>query len=311
MSAMASVNWRRWSWAAGAILSASLAGCIREPAPVPAPVGPDASAEVAASRPKPPAPLEAVVAAVDGKVERLREGGWSSLRVGDTVRTLDAIRTGPKSRTDLEIDSSSRLSVAEETQLDVAALTGEVHRFNLKKGRIAAAYQPSATRLLRIEGGRGEVAESSGGRFSVLAGEKEFAVATETGTVNLRAAGIAVAVAENQMSKAVAGAAPAAPAPLPAELLLKVALAARRPPGSCAVEGKADPGAVVRVAGEAVEVGPDGRFSASLRGHPAGRIKVISSDALGRIREKEILCEAMPAAGPPPSVDEVNIDWRQ
>jgi hypothetical protein len=294
--------------AAVAALALTMLACACEKSvPPPPPPPPPAPTPVAA--PRPPAEQEAVVAAIEGQVERLREGNWAALQVGDKVRTQDSLRTGPKSRTDLEIDAKARITIAEETQLSVSALTEAVHRFNLKRGRVAAAYEASGERVLRIEGERGEVAEANAAHFSVLASEKSFAVASEGGKVNLRAAGTTVTIAEGERSQAIAGEAPTAAAPIPVQLLLKVALAGRKGLGPCAVEGQADPGARVMVEGEPADVDAEGRFSATPKPGPGGKVKVVTVDALGRTKQQEVLCQAMPAK--PPPIDAVQIRWRE
>ena len=283
----------------------ALAGCFGAPSqPAKPPPPPDA-----ALLPAPPPEREAVVAAAEGKVERLRAGDWLSLKVGDHVRAQDALRTGPKARIDLEIDAAAHITVAEETQLGVAALTEAVHRFNLKSGRVSAEYAESGERLLRIEGERGEVAEAKGAHFSVLAGEKSFAVAARTGTVNLRAAQGSVTVGQGEKSVVLVGQAPSPAAPIPVELLLKVAGAGTRKAEGCAVEGATDPGSVVLIDEVVAEVGPDGRFAAEPKPGASGKVRVVTHDALGRSKQLELAC---PAKGPKAQpVDAVQIRWRE
>ncbi|MGC4120332.1 MAG: FecR domain-containing protein [Myxococcales bacterium] len=275
----------------------------RGPEQAAAPAAPDATGSTAlasaapppdAEAPAPPAEREAVVANVVGKVERLRGADWNPVKVGDTVKAEDSLRTAPAARADLEIGEASRLTVSEDTQVKVAELTAAVHRFKIKRGRVAAAYQADGARVLRIEGEGGEaVAEAKEASFSVRATDTTFAVATEVGTVNLKAKGGEVAVPAGQLSVAAGSGTPSPAAPIPAAILLKVAAAAtvaKAEPCSV-VEGDATPGSDVQVDGQPATVDPQGHFRAALEAGKARReVLVVMRDLLGNTREEKIAC---------------------
>ncbi|HEY3446639.1 MAG TPA: FecR family protein [Myxococcales bacterium] len=308
--------------AAGLVLVglATVLLCPRGPAGAAQPAAADAAPALAvaappdAATPAPPAEREAVVATVVGKVERLRGTDWNPVKVGDTVKAEDSLRTAPSARADLEIGDASRLTVSEDTQVKVAELTAAVHRFKIKRGRVAAAYQSDGARVLRIEGEGGEaVAEAREASFSVRATDSTFAVATEVGTVNLKAAGAEVAVGAGQLSVAAADHAPSPASPIPAAVLLKVAAAAtvaKADPCSI-VEGDASPGADVQVDGAPAAVDPSGHFRAALEAQRGRReVLVVMRDLLGNTREEKIACAPTRRgdAGSQP-IEKMKIQW--
>jgi hypothetical protein len=294
-----------WLWRGATGLAA--VAVVEPPTPrlVEPAAGPDAASVVAA--PEAPA-LEAVVAAVEGKVERQRGTDWSAVAVGDRVKAEDSLRTGTTGRADLEIGASSHVTVAENTQVKVAELTKAVHRFRIRRGRVAAAYQPDGERVLRIEGENGEaVAEAREARFSVRATDTTFAVATVTGTVNLRSAGATIAVGAGQLSVAEGGRAPSPAAPIPAKVLLKIAAAAKGDP--CAtIEGLASPGAEVQVDDELAAVAGDGRFRVQVPGKGKREVRVVVRDVAGNTREQRLVCVATPDNEQ--SIDHMKIRWK-
>ncbi|MGI5864530.1 MAG: FecR domain-containing protein [Myxococcales bacterium] len=282
-----------------------------EPAVAPVAVAPpaaDAAATPAVEQP--PAP-EAVVAAVSGKVEMLRGGNWSSLHVGQKVGETESIRALARSTADLALGPKATLTLAEETELTIAKLDAAEHRVRLGRGRVTAAYEPEGERVLRIKDRSGKaVAEARAARFSAMATEGTFVVATETGTVNLASAGASVQVEPGKQSIARSGAAPSAATPIPVALLLRVA-AASKPSVPCdALEGTASPGAEVFVDGSPVAVGPDGRFRYRVEGRSKKQFRVVTRDATGRSTEQLVRCRAPPAP-PGEKIDAVEIRWHE
>ena len=162
-----------------------------------------------------PAPQEAVVLSVAGSVERARGSGpWSRLVPGEHLKADESIRTGKTGRTNLRIGDKSTLAVTESTQVTIRELTRAVHRFRLERGRLAVDYKPDGERVLKIESeSSGAVAETRGARFSILSTGSTIAVATETGSVNLRAAQREVEVHAGQIAAVRQG--DAAPLPRP------------------------------------------------------------------------------------------------
>jgi hypothetical protein len=254
---------------------------------------------------------EVVVVQVTGDVERTSPGGaWHQLLLGDRLHADDAVRTSRTGHAELAVGSAARLTLAEGTQLHVREVTAAVHRFKLTRGRIAARYQKDGARVLRVEGAEGDtVAEAEGADFSVLASGTSLAVATETGTVQLRSGGGQVDVASGRRAVATAGQPPSAPTPIPLELLLRVADASRvRSPELCAaVEGRTEPGSEVLVDGEPVQVAPDGRFAKRVlrQGRKVAAI-VLTRAVDGRTSEHRLPCRTFASH----RITDLNVRWK-
>lgn len=309
--------WLRAALAAAVVLLLAL--LLFRFAVVETPATPAVSAQAAApaapavAAPANPGSEEAVVVTAQGAVERAHSGGaWVNLAVGDKLRADDAVRTGRGASAGLRIGGKSELAVAESTQLSIRELTREVHRLKLDKGRIKVDYQPDGSRVLRIESaGAGGVAETTSARFSVLSTGTTVAVATESGSVDLRAAGTTVKVTAGKESTAREGEVPAAPADVPVQLLLKVAAAAGSASAAlCArVEGVAAPGTQVLVDGVPAEVGRDGRFQVPVLRDPKQKREVLVAmrDVSGREERRTIPCLGEP---PESAIHDFSIRWR-
>ena len=260
---------------------------------------------------EPIAAPEAVVAAVSGKVELLRGGNWSSVQVGQKVGETESIRALARSTADLALGPKSKLTLSEETELTLARLDGAEHRVRLDRGRVTAAYEPEGERVLRIEDRGGQtVAEAREARFSAMATEGTFVVATETGTVNLASAGASVQVDPGEQSIVRSGAAPSAAAPIPVALLLKVATASKPSVPCEALEGTASPGAEVFVDGSPIAVAADGRFRYPVEDRSKKQFRIVTRDATGRSTEQLVRCRAPPAP-PREKIDAVEIRWHE
>ncbi len=260
------------------------------------------------------APEEAVVFSAVGSVQRATAGGdWSPLSAGDRLRADDAIRTAKGGSAGLRIGERSHLSVAEASQLSIRELTRAVHRLRLERGRIAVDYQPDGRRVLRIENeASGGVAETTSARFSVLSTGTTVAVATETGSVDLRAADKVVRVAAGSQAVVQRGEAPGAPEQIPVKLLLKVSgtALAPGPRDLCArVEGTAQSGAQVLIDGAPAEVDAKGRFSVPVPREPKNKrtVLVAMRDVLGREELRTVPCEGAPSE---PAIHDFAIRWR-
>jgi hypothetical protein len=267
------------------------------PAEAPAP-----RAAVPAPAPAPaPAPVvvpEAVVESLSGRVERNRADGWTDVSVGDRLRADDSLRTSRGAKTALRIGDNSRLTVTEGSQLTIRELTEQVHRFTLR-GNVFVDYKPDGKRVLRIEneGTGGAVAEAREARFSVLSTGISLAIATESGSVDLKSHDETIHVATGEEAFARTGEAPHATAPIPTEVLLKVANAAAAGASLCAdVEGTAPAGSEVLVDGQPVETDDKGHFSLRVPRVTGKRMVLVETrDPSGRTRTSEVPCVPDPA----------------
>jgi hypothetical protein len=284
----------------------------RAPEPLPAIVEARADTGGAAPAHGEVAKEEARVVAIEGQVERARRGGpWQPVTAGQTLSADESLRTGAEARADLVIGAeSAKMTVADSSQLSVRELTRAVHRLRLTRGRLAVSYERSGERVLRIEDESGSaVAETRGATFSVLSNGQALAVATQTGTVNLKAAEVEVAVGAGQRSTALAGHAPSAAEPIPAQVLLKLAAFGRQ--GQCAeIAGVASHGAEVTVDGERVPLSSDGRFRRAVANRPGlDAVRVVTREVDGRTREEQVKCRLARSA-PPAEVDELKIHFK-
>jgi hypothetical protein len=249
-------------------------------------------------RPEPSAPAapprrEVRVLSADAGAQRSSPGGgWTPVRAGDVLAVAHSVRTGAGGTLEIELDRSSRVTVAERTEVTVRELTAAAQRVGLLRGRIAVDVQPDGTRVLRVEDRSGSILVSaSAGRIGVVAAPDALAVVAEEGRATIESAGSAVEVAAGQQSAAWRGQKPVAPAPVPRELLMRVvrAVEARRVAVCAVVEvGFA---AEVLVDGEPVDVPPDGRLA--LRVPPSERrrgVELLVRDARGRVRREQVPC---------------------
>jgi hypothetical protein len=258
-----------------------------------------------------PAPAGTVqVVAVRGTVERSsRAGAWGPIATGDQLGAEDSIRTGPSSTAELGVGERSRMTVADATQITVHEVTSAVHRFRLTRGRIAVDYGEGRGRRLRVEDESGRAVETEHARFGVLATGAMLAVATETGSVALRARGAEVAVGTGEQSAATGDGPPSPAEPIPSALLLKLASAAAGlDRDECtALSGAASTASSLDVDGEPVPIAEDGRFAVRVR-RRRGQATVLVSvvDALGRTTQR-----VMPCREAEPRVKDLSVRWKR
>lgn len=237
----------------------------------------------------------AVVSAIDGTLERRdASGAWSTVAVGERLRAEDVVRTPPGSRATLAIGDRSRIALSDATQVGVREITSALQRLRLSRGRLSVDQQPDGARVIVVETERGDAAAQAGAaRFSVLSTGESLAVASDAGVVRLQTLGGAVEVKEGEQAVAFRGAAPSRPVPIPRAVLLKLAnAAAAAPPALCAVvEGSVRPGAEVRVDGERVDPGPDGRFTRRVaRRRGMESVAVETREVTGKVFERRVEC---------------------
>lgn len=273
------------------------------PPPPPPPVG---GGEV----PAPAQPGAVQVLAVRGPVERsTRSGGWAPVASGDQLGAEDSVRTSPSSTAELGVGERSRITVAGATQITVREVTSAVDQFRLARGRIAVDYGEGRERRLRVEDESGRAVEATEARFGLLATGTMLAVATEAGSVTLRARGAAVAVGAGEQAAARGDRPPSPAEPIPTALLLRLASAA----ADLGAEECASLSAVVSLAssvevnGKPVVPGDDGRFAVRVRrrrGQPTVLVTVV--DALGRNAERTVPCRAQE-----PHVKDLWVRWKR
>jgi hypothetical protein len=239
--------------AAGALAYALLLG--REP--------PGASGRPAiVARPADPE-LVLRISRVSGAVDRVHAGARAAAQVGDTLREDDALVAGVDGRVELSAGESYTVELEGAARFDVQQITATLSRFRLESGLVSARVRDDPARTVEFEAGRGTVMRTRGGAVAMSRSGTVVAVAATAGSAELESGGSTVVVAAGQRTTAVAGGPPAVPGPLPPELLLKVSWPSERSTNTprIVVRGRTEPGALVVLAGEPVEVGADGTFT--------------------------------------------------
>jgi hypothetical protein len=260
---------------------------------------------------EPPAPAAALhVLATSGTVERSSAPGmWRQVSIGDELGAEDSVRTGGSSTAELGVKGRLRITVADATQITLREATSAVRRLRLSRGRIAVDYAQDPDRWLRIEDEAGRSVETKQARFGALATGTMLAVATEAGTVTLRAGGSAVNVGAGEQSAARNDRPPSRAEPIPGALLLKVAAsAADLERDECqALAGAVGLASSVAIDGEPVSLDDDGRFVARAR-RRRGReaVLVTVTDALGRTAQR-----AIPCRDPKATVKDLSVRWKR
>ncbi|HET8542619.1 MAG TPA: FecR domain-containing protein [Anaeromyxobacter sp.] len=242
-----------WSIAALLVGGAALAyRVLLGPAPAATRPPPQAAAAAAA------APL--IVVATSGEVTIVRAGARSRAAKGDVLRADDAIETAPGGRVELD-GGGYEVFLDEDASFDVREITAELSRFRLVQGVVSARVRDD--HAVEIEGVEGSRVRTRGGDVAVARSGDTVAVGVERGSAEFAAAGGTVVLASGQQSVAAPGRRPSPPAPIPASLLLKVSWPDERTTNrrKMVVTGRTQPGAIVVLGDERVEVQPDGRFT--------------------------------------------------
>lgn len=224
-------------------------------------LGPGPGAPPAAAPPPPP-PVRLTVLHATGEVTVIRGEDRLVAAPGVELRADDGIETAPGARVELE-GGSYRVSLEEGGRFDVREITAELSRFRLGAGLLSARVQDNPARAVEIEGAPDAVARTTGGEVVVARSGSVVAVGVRRGAAEFRAAGETVALREGQQSLAVGGKPPSPPRAIPSSLLLKVSWPVERATNQrrIVVSGRTDPGAIVVLGGDRVEVGRDGRFT--------------------------------------------------
>ncbi|HUT77475.1 MAG TPA: FecR family protein [Polyangia bacterium] len=282
------------------------AGRITEPEPVADPGEQPREADAG------PAPAGVRVVGVRGLAEHLGEGRdeWAEIVPGDVLGADDAVRTGEDASVTLGLGTASTVDLGGAAQVRVREVSDSVQRLGLIRGRISVKYEEDGARVLRVENEDGSaVAEARKGAFTVLGSGGTVAVATETGSVDLTAAGRRVTVEAGQQSVAVAGGKPSGPAAIPIDLLLKVTDPGCRVQREAfiVIRGRTAPGSLVRINDTPGAVDAEGRFAVRIT-LAVGRniIVVATEDVLGRVKRRTFPCVTV---DPGAAIDKIDIQW--
>lgn len=246
--------------------------------------------------------------AVSHPAERGRGGQWTPLAPGSELSEDEEVRTGAGGGAELSAGDRARVTISERTQLSVRELREDLHRYGLARGRVLVDYAGDGERTVRIEGEKGASAEARGARFAVSSDGLAFAVATETGRVDLAAAGASVAVEAGRQAAARGGGPPSEPLPIPKEVLLRLSPAGPGAGARCLeAAGRADPGALVTVDGMPVPVDGDGRFRVRVDRAGGAPVEIVAALPDGRSVSRQIPCAKRDEG----RVRDIEVRWRR
>ncbi|MFZ9888190.1 MAG: FecR domain-containing protein [Myxococcota bacterium] len=231
----------------------------------------------------------ATLRAVRGEVSvRSPAADWTAGLAGSSLEADQSVRTGEDGEAHLDFGRGIEVQVSPRSEFAVRELAENIARIRLDQGRLQAAVDPAAHRLLQVEAeGSDAVARSQGGRFGVVASRSgQLTVATEKGAVTLTAHGVDVDVTPGFSSTAGPDKqGPTVPAEIPKHLLLKLlpAAATRTKRRHIVVVGNTSPGALAYVDGTPVAVDSAGEFKLQVELQAGeNRFSVNVLDAAGR-----------------------------
>ncbi len=209
-----------------------------------------------------PSPLRLTVSEVTGDVTVVRGGVRTPAAPGAELRADDTIETGKGARVTLA-GAFYEAALEEGGAFDVREITAELSCFHLGQGYVSARVREQPGRAVEIEGPSGARVRTQGGDVAVVRSGGTVAVGVERGSAEFAAGGGAVVLGEGQQSVAGPGARPSRPEPIPPSLLLKVSWPEERTTNQrrIVVTGRTQPGAIVVLGEERVDVAPDGSFT--------------------------------------------------
>jgi hypothetical protein len=233
------------------------------PPPPPAPPAPP-PAPVEAKAPEKPVQVQMEFGEVTGTVEVRHEGGdWEPATRGMPLRPSDSVRTKDGSSAEL-LGEAVKVSMDPGTEVSVQELTSSLSRILLESGMATAVVRPGKRQTFEIKAaGSDAVARTSDGTFTMSNdGAGTVAVGTREGEVSFLGGGKVVIVRAGQQSVIRPGSsAPSEPTQIPSSLLRKVQWpTGRQNKREIIVQGEAEPGSRLEIAGESFSPTKDGTF---------------------------------------------------
>ncbi|WP_224242865.1 FecR family protein [Hyalangium gracile] len=235
------------------------------PPPPPAPPPPVVVAPPVEEK-LPDKPVKMEISEVSGTVEVRREGGnWESAKPGESLHPSDAVRTKDGSYAVLIGGESVVINMDPGTEVSVQELSSEVSRILLESGMATTTVRPGKLHMIEVKAaGSDAVARSTEGTFTMTNdGAGTVAVGTRQGEVSFLGNGKVVIVRAGQQSVVRPGTAgPSEPTQIPTSLLRKVQWpAGRQNKREITVQGEAEPGSRLEIAGQAFSPKKDGTFT--------------------------------------------------
>ncbi|MBI3184127.1 MAG: FecR domain-containing protein [Myxococcales bacterium] len=215
-------------------------------------------------------PQELKLKAAQGSVQvRKGNGEWMAAQVGELLRSSDGVRTADGSYAVLVGGEMYEVTMEPGTEVSVGELSDSISRLMLANGMATAKVKGKGKHTFEVKSSTGDaLARTGDGTFSISSnGAGTVAVGTREGEVQFLGSGKIVIVRAGQQSIIRPGQGPTEPTEIPSSLLLKVDLPKEPVVSSpkLVVAGQVEPGSHLQIAEKTVRVGPDGRFSHTLR----------------------------------------------
>lgn len=227
------------------------------------------------------------VALAEGGVDAFRDGNWVPVQRGDLLSKTDLVRTLAGGRAVLRLSVGTEIELRERVEIRLDRLSAAGASVDLRRGKLVARVAGAAD-ALAITARDTRTSNDGPAHFVVLADEHgQVSVATLKGSARFAAAGKTVTVPAGSETRSRLGEPPDDPEKIPEEVLLQVVWpAAEKHAGAAALQGRAEPAALVTVNGTPVAVAPDGRFAAMVPLRDgANLVQVRAEDLAGRTRE--------------------------
>ncbi len=223
-----------------------------------------------------------IVSSYAGSVQvRVAGGDWRPVELKTALTDGDLIRTGPDGEATLLMESS-QVTVRAASELTVAQLNADASRFRIAVGQVYVEARGDHVSLRTDTGTHVDTSEAGLGMTVRPDGWTQVKV--RRGDASFTAEGQTQHLKEGEESHAAVGKPPSTPVPIPESILLNVQFPDQDTFNVqlARVEGRADPGARVRIKGQEIAVSEDGRWSAEVPlDEGVNQIEVEASDSLG------------------------------
>jgi hypothetical protein len=238
---------------------------LHQPPPPPAPKPPPV-AETPVEEKAPEKPMQLEIAKVSGTVEvRRGDGVWEAAKPGAALNASDSVRTLDGSYAVLIGGEAVTVNMDPGTEVSVEELRDKVSKVLLGSGMATATVRPGTKHTIEVKAkGSDAVARTTEGAFSMSNdGAGTVAVGTREGEVTFLGNGKVVIVRAGQQSVVRPGAnGPSEPTQVPTSLLRKVKWpAAQQNKREITVQGEAEPGSRLEIAGQSFSPRQDGTFT--------------------------------------------------
>ncbi|MBN1208178.1 MAG: FecR domain-containing protein [Myxococcaceae bacterium] len=276
------------------------------PPPPPAPVAPPPVVEQA-----PEKPVQLEISKVSGTVEvRRGDGAWEAARPGVALNASDSVRTKDGSYAVLIGGEAVEVTMEAGTEVSVELLRDSLSQVLLGSGMATATVRPGTKHTIEVKAtGSDAVARTTEGTFTISNdGAGTVAVGTREGEVSFVGNGKVVIVRAGQQSVVRPGASgPSEPTQVPSSLLRKVRWpAAQQNKREITVQGEAEPGSRLELAGQSFSPNQDGSFTRTVPLKEGTNQVEIKATSVGGTRQEA--SQKFVVDTKPPSV-KVKLPW--